>query len=140
MCSEMTNTLSKGARKIEKCWMNSFIIINNYIKSDKWKICVKKKFIKFYKGLNIIKIHESLILLHIADKVKSSLLRAINCTRRPISYKVEGQWATVMKNSVAWHAWPSGSFVNVHGLLIFVNYVIVSKSGIFCNATIIRPF
>lgn len=48
MCSEMTNTLSKGARKIEKCRMNSFIIVNISNQTD-GKSALKITFIKFYK-------------------------------------------------------------------------------------------
>ena len=46
----------------------------------------------------------------------------------------------VTKNCIAWLVWLSRSFARVHNLFILGSCVSVSKSGIFCNLSIIRLF
>ena len=46
----------------------------------------------------------------------------------------------VTKNCIAWLAWLSRRFARVRSFFILGSYVSVSKSGIFCNLSIIRLF
>ena len=62
MCSEMTKSLSKGARYIEKCRMKQIIIV----KQNKTKQTITTY--RTSKGWNIIEIQESFISIHIADR------------------------------------------------------------------------
>ena len=122
-----------------------FLSFNYYISS-----CLLDNYVRYYLNLPITA-SSRLSCTRFENGVKgNSRCEPFRGERRKLSTSINiVEWSgaypevtmhVVTKNYIAWLAWLSRRFARVRSLFILGSCVSVSKSGIFCNLSIIRLF